>query len=349
MRCDAAENARHQSRKEALLTAKAEQLKTGMQAPRALAAIPIPMGRAPAWLTTRAAHACAEDGELRVDVADDYDVDEHAEIRYIKDGDTVKLLHVATNKLLNSHDVASAMNPSRQEVRVVHVPTGSKGSKGPSWIRITTAPTVLCVGPPRLQVSGWDSTEKLAGQTEWRIKVKKNKGNGILPFKYECVGRVSSWRAVVDIGWAVFRRSRTRFQLEHVGTNTLLELSGDKLPEWGFKQAEVVSSKVPVGTHTTWFIDKHINDRCMQCMRGRARCVSWKPKDWPTAHGIRVMAFAVPSVQSDAIPTLSYTEKLFELINEMTEANARLTSKVRLGSLFRSRRPLPLPFPRCVM
>jgi hypothetical protein len=38
----------------------------------------------------------------------------------------------------------------------------------------------------------------------------------------------------------------------------------------------------------------------------------------------------VPDVQSDALPKLSFLEKLFELVAEMTEANARLTSKACL-------------------
>jgi hypothetical protein len=290
-----------------------------------------PFPWAPVWLTTRAVHACTEDGELQVDIADDDDdVDEHAEIRYVKDGDTIKLLHVATNKLLNSHDVASAMNPSRQEVRVVYKHT--RTARAPSWIR--KGPTVLCVWPPGLQVSGWDSTEKLAGQTEWRIKVKKNKGNGIIPFKYEmCVGRVSTWRVVVDIRWDALPAIQDALPAGTRRDQHAPGAVGRQVAGMGLQASRGCVVQGPC-RHAHHVVHRQAHQRQMYAMHAGAGEVSvetlancpWLP-----------MAFAVPSVQSDAIPTLSFTEKLFELINEMTEANARLTSKVSFSSPCASR------------
>eukprot|EP00124_Ichthyophonus_hoferi_P004332 Ihof_evm1s464 gene=Ihof_evmTU1s464 len=122
------------------------------------------------------------------------------EVRYVQSGDEVKLLHLSTMMLLNGHDVASATQPSKQEV------------------------------------SCWNASEALTGQTTWKIDFT--------------VDRNGKWKPFV-----------THFSLEHVGTSTTLELSGENLPEWGFSQAEVVSSKMSLGTHETWFVDTVVDDR----------------------------------------------------------------------------------------
>ncbi|KAJ3332440.1 Protein O-mannosyltransferase 2, partial [Kappamyces sp. JEL0680] len=60
-----------------------------------------------------------------------------------------------------------------------------------------------------------------------------------------------------------FRSLTTRFQLYHVVTGCLLKTTSVTLPEWGFKQGEVVCEKKPDKTSTSgmWNIELHINPR----------------------------------------------------------------------------------------
>lgn len=61
----------------------------------------------------------------------------------------------------------------------------------------------------------------------------------------------------------MIRSLTTRFFLTHVTTGCLLRSHNVILPQWGFKQAEVLCQKKPDRTSTfnMWNIEKHVNDR----------------------------------------------------------------------------------------
>ncbi|KAI9209712.1 Dolichyl-phosphate-mannose-protein mannosyltransferase-domain-containing protein [Polychytrium aggregatum] len=62
----------------------------------------------------------------------------------------------------------------------------------------------------------------------------------------------------------------TRFRLRHVNTGCLLRSSGVTLPDWGFKQAEVVCAKKNdlKSSANIWNIEKHVNDKLPAGQKG---------------------------------------------------------------------------------
>ena len=55
----------------------------------------------------------------------------------------------------------------------------------------------------------------------------------------------------------------TRFRLRHLMLNCLLREEGEKLPEWGFSQGEIVCQKKPASKsfNNMWNVEDHINPR----------------------------------------------------------------------------------------
>ena len=57
----------------------------------------------------------------------------------------------------------------------------------------------------------------------------------------------------------------TRFLIRHVSSNCLLRSGTATLPQWGFKQAEVVCQKVPdaKSVNNMWNVEQHWNSKRM--------------------------------------------------------------------------------------
>ena len=62
---------------------------------------------------------------------------------------------------------------------------------------------------------------------------------------------------------SIVRSLTTRFLIRHVTSGCLLRSSGKTLPEWGFKQAEVVCQKKAdkKSTANMWNVEQHWNDK----------------------------------------------------------------------------------------
>lgn len=65
-----------------------------------------------------------------------------------------------------------------------------------------------------------------------------------------------------------FRSLSTKFRFIHQKTGCLLKTSGKNLPEWGFKQGEVICEKKPDLEHprSMWNIELHVNSRSKFCI-----------------------------------------------------------------------------------
>ena len=59
----------------------------------------------------------------------------------------------------------------------------------------------------------------------------------------------------------------TRFRLRHVVLKCYLQSHNVILPQWGFKQAEVLCDKTanPNDYNNIWNVEKHRNDKCEYC------------------------------------------------------------------------------------
>ncbi|KNC81796.1 hypothetical protein SARC_05901 [Sphaeroforma arctica JP610] len=90
--------------------------------------------------------------------------------------------------------------------------------------------------PSKQEVSTWNGSETVAPMTDFTIQFTEAGGEA---------GK----------RWHPFR---TRFRLVHVATQTTLEMSGERLPDFAFGQYEIISSK-----HTTtkdvFYVDTHKN------------------------------------------------------------------------------------------
>lgn len=72
----------------------------------------------------------------------------------------------------------------------------------------------------------------------------------------------------------LLRPLTTRFQLRHVTTGCLLWGHPVVLPEWGFKQYEVVCHKVnTTSSHATWNVELHKGAR--RCLLSLLTLTSW--------------------------------------------------------------------------
>eukprot|EP01134_Creolimax_fragrantissima_P007177 CFRG7177T1 len=127
--------------------------------------------------------------------------------------------------------------------------------------------------PSKQEMSTWNGSDKVPPMTDWTIK-------------FQTVGGEEGKR------WHPFR---TRFHLIHHSTQTTLEMSGERLPDFAFKQYELVSSKLKTNMDL-FFVDSHTND-------------------------------ALESSSISGFPKPSFFTSTFELINEMISLNKQLTSK----------------------
>lgn len=69
---------------------------------------------------------------------------------------------------------------------------------------------------------------------------------------------------LIDPNAKTIRSLTTRFFLVHKNLNCLLRADGTNLPEWGFKQGEVVCQKKAdyQSTSNMWNIESHVNPQC---------------------------------------------------------------------------------------
>eukprot|EP00051_Salpingoeca_urceolata_P019710 m.290773 g.290773 ORF g.290773 m.290773 type:complete len:779 (+) comp19471_c0_seq4:679-3015(+) len=122
--------------------------------------------------------------------------------RVVSNGDVIRLVHLVTNKTLNSHDVAAPVTPSQMEVSCY----------GPSDMRV----------PPG-EVGHMPLNDK---------------------FKIQLVGSPDQDPNVLSL--------RSQFRLTHVHTQGTLQLTGKRLPDWGFRQYEVSANRQLEGVLGVW-------------------------------------------------------------------------------------------------
>lgn len=128
-------------------------------------------------------------------------------VRFVNDGDIIRLRHEQTKRNLHSHNYPAPITTREYEVS--------------------------CYG-----------NETIGDERDhWRIEI-------------------------VDDYAGKFKRIRsisTRFKLRHVTNGCILKSHSVTLPEWGFKQAEVVcAKKVDENLPTNmWNIELHVNDKCL--------------------------------------------------------------------------------------
>lgn len=82
----------------------------------------------------------------------------------------------------------------------------------------------------------------------------------------EAMDAKNDWRVEIVDGdeTTTVRSLMTRFRLRHVELGCLLASDNVALPQWGFRQMEVVCDKDErvKDAHTWWNVEDHINDKC---------------------------------------------------------------------------------------
>jgi dolichyl-phosphate-mannose-protein mannosyltransferase len=140
--------------------------------------------------------------------------DPNGELRYLRDGDVIRLVHSMTGRNLHSHAIAAPMSKLANEVS--------------------------CYGNATIG----DSNDY------WRVEVVDDLVRG----RKSNVDRIHALT--------------TRLRFRHVNLGCYLRAANTVLPQWGFKQIEVVCEKEnnPRDEHTYWNIESHWNDRCMPAL-----------------------------------------------------------------------------------
>ena len=130
------------------------------------------------------------------------------EIRFVKDGDIIRLSHIITGRNLHSHPI--------------NAPISTK-----HW-----------------EVSAYGNEEIGDVQDNWKVEIVKD---------------------VVDKNAKNVRTLTTRFRLRHVFLNCLLVSRSVVLPQWGFKQREVICDRKakPNDPHAWWNVEEHRNEKRM--------------------------------------------------------------------------------------
>lgn len=137
----------------------------------------------------------------------------------VRHGDEIQLVHGITSRALNSHDVASAMTPSCQEVSC--------------YI---------------------DYNVSMPAQILWKVHIKNKDQvlkslitlNNLYLISDGFLQEGPIWHAI-----------KSQIRLIHVGTGLALRFSGRQLPEWGFNQHEIVADRVIDQPDTIWNVEEH--------------------------------------------------------------------------------------------
>ncbi|KAJ3316742.1 Protein O-mannosyltransferase 2, partial [Blyttiomyces sp. JEL0837] len=118
-------------------------------------------------------------------------------------------------------------------IRLVHVPTGKILRS-----QLTKAP----ISPNDYEVSCHNDDTSGDNNDLWKVEI---------------VDDVAEWRPTL------MKSLSTRFRLLHVATGCYLRSTGNTLPQWGFKQVEVVCHKAAdkKSANNMWNIEQHWNDR----------------------------------------------------------------------------------------
>ncbi|XP_069603641.1 protein O-mannosyl-transferase 1 isoform X2 [Ranitomeya imitator] len=91
--------------------------------------------------------------------------------------------------------------------------------------------------PYAQEISGYiDYNISMPAQTLWKVEIQNRESDG------------DTWKTIVS-----------EVKLVHVNTSAALKLSGSALPDWGFRQLEVVGDKVAKGSHQSmvWNVEEH--------------------------------------------------------------------------------------------
>ncbi|XP_073412052.1 protein O-mannosyl-transferase 1 isoform X3 [Dendrobates tinctorius] len=91
--------------------------------------------------------------------------------------------------------------------------------------------------PYAQEISGYiDYNISMPAQTLWKVEIQNRESDG------------DTWKTIVS-----------EVKLVHVNTSAALKLSGSTLPDWGFRQLEVVGDKVAKGSHQSlvWNVEEH--------------------------------------------------------------------------------------------
>ena len=137
----------------------------------------------------------------------EYEPDENGNVRFIKDGDIIRLMHPNTGRNLHSHPIAAPVTSGQWEV-------SAYGNETVGDI-----------------------------QDNWKVEIVDD-------LIYNDKERV--------------RSLTTRFRLRHTQLDCLLYANNVVLPQWGFKQIEVICDKRnrENDPHTWWNVEEHYNDHC---------------------------------------------------------------------------------------
>ena len=127
------------------------------------------------------------------------------EVRFLQDGDELRMLHNSTFRCLHSHPVNAPVTAGDYEV------------------------------------SGYGNEDLEDPNDDWIVEIVED---------------------LTEDSVSVVRSLTTRFRLRHKFLGCHLKVTGNSLPEWGFKQGEVVcAKKASVSDKSTWWnVESHKND-----------------------------------------------------------------------------------------
>ncbi|KAG8509482.1 Protein O-mannosyl-transferase 1 [Galemys pyrenaicus] len=168
--------------------------------------------------------------------------------RPVRHGDIVQLVHGMTARVLNTTRVCGPQ-------ALAHCSRARAGLSGPGALpwqdACVRAALGVCTGPPRpcrhdvaapltphsQEVSCYiDYNVSMPAQSLWRLDIVNRQSDAEV------------WKTILS-----------EVRLVHVNTSAVLKLSGAHLPDWGFRQLEVVGEKLARGHHESmvWNVEEH--------------------------------------------------------------------------------------------
>lgn len=147
------------------------------------------------------------------------------DLRHLKNGDIIRLVHASTGRNLHSHPVVAPVTKQNHEVSCYG--NATVGDSNDYWV--VSIVDDLVRGKPHKKHKNKDGTESLEpGKEEMRV-----------------------------------HSLTTRMRFKHLNLNCWLRAGNQVLPQWGFKQIEVSCDKTnnPSDEHTYWNIESHWNDK----------------------------------------------------------------------------------------
>ncbi|XP_077140830.1 protein O-mannosyl-transferase 1 isoform X2 [Ranitomeya variabilis] len=118
--------------------------------------------------------------------------------------------------------------------------------------------------PYAQEISGYiDYNISMPAQTLWKVEIQNRESDG------------DTWKTIVS-----------EVKLVHVNTSAALKLSGSTLPDWGFRQLEVVGDKVAKGSHPSmvWNVEEHRSGSGRE-RGGAAHATTDGRREEPQLHG----------------------------------------------------------------